>query len=197
MTDVRSMFDKDFIGAWSIKGDTVVTIKGVKAQKIRNAQDKENKKPVIFLDEFDKPFVCNVTNANTISSLYGRHVEQWAGKKITLYVAQVTAFGKTDDCIRIRPTAPAQTSRPAGLVFIEADGTETKMAKGGDWLDAAEKAVNEADAETCGKLWDANQDTFYSIQAAITKKGDAAMTERVGAVGKAWQLKMNATLAAE
>jgi hypothetical protein len=197
MTDIRTMFEKDFLGAWNLEGDTTVTIKGVKAAKIKNAQDKENKKPIIAVAEFDKPFVCNSTNAETISALYGRHVEQWVGKRITLYPAQVQAFGKMNDCIRVRPQAPAASRSAPGLAFIDADGVEHKFAKGSEWLAHVEKTLADADAASAGKLWDTNQDAFYAVQTAATKANKPELIDQVAALGKSWNAKINETLAAE
>ncbi len=36
MTDYRSMFDRDYIGAWDLPHDVTVTIAKVEAKKIRN-----------------------------------------------------------------------------------------------------------------------------------------------------------------
>ena len=50
----------------------------------------------------------NKTNAMTIASLYGNEITAWMGKRITLYSARVTAFGRTTDAVRVRPHAPQQ-----------------------------------------------------------------------------------------
>ncbi len=52
--------------------------------------------------------ICNKTNSKTIAAMYGNYVEQWAGKRITLFVATTRSPDGTGDvpCIRIRPIVP-------------------------------------------------------------------------------------------
>lgn len=169
MVDYRTMYDKDYIGAWDFKGDTVVTILDVQAKKIKNVQtNKEDKKPIITLDGYEKRWVCNVTNGALIASLYGTHVEKWHGKKITLYPTQVQAFGRMQDCIRVRPQAPEDSKRAdAGkeLVILGITGTPVgkPYAKASEWLDALHAAIQNADGDNRGKLYDANREQFDEI----------------------------------
>lgn len=196
MTDYRLMFDKDYIGAWDLPGDTVVTITGVVALKIKNAQEKEERKPIISLAEFKKKWVCNVTNANVIANLYGKHVEKWKGKKVTLYATTVNAFGSMKDCIRVRPEVPdgANDAPPAAapeLSLTDLDGVVTPYAKGGDWLAAFDKLLNASPGhEMAGKLWDANMDVFYDIQASAAKSKNTQAIDRCAQVGALAQQKM-------
>jgi hypothetical protein len=189
-TDFRTMFDKDYIGAWDLDGDRVVTITGVEAKKIKNAQEKEERKPIISLAEFGKKMVCNVTNANVIANLYGKYTEGWRGQRITIYPTQVQAFGKMQDCIRIRPGKPAATTKQSEpeLALTDADGVVTTHTKGGDWLAAFETLLNDSpDHEAAGKLWDANSDVFYKIQAGAAKGENAKAIDacaRIAALAK-------------
>ncbi len=128
MTDYRTMFDKDYIGSWDLQGDTVVTITGVVKKKIKNAQEKEEHKPILSLQGYEKKWVCNVTNCTVIANMYGKHVEKWAGKRVTIYPTQTQAFGSMKDCIRVRPEMPAddgprtQQARPQQSVGKAPDG---------------------------------------------------------------------------
>uniref|UniRef100_UPI00195858C5 hypothetical protein n=1 Tax=Fusobacterium mortiferum TaxID=850 RepID=UPI00195858C5 len=55
-----------------------------------------------------KPFILNVTNCKTISTLLETpYIEEWKGKSITLYVQQVKAFGEVVDALRVRAGKPA------------------------------------------------------------------------------------------
>lgn len=111
MTDYRTMFDKDYIGSWDLQGDTVVTITGVVKKKIKNAQEKEEHKPILSLEGYQKKWVCNVTNCTMIANMYGKHVEKWAGKRVTIYPTQTQAFGSMKDCIRVRPEVPSDDGK--------------------------------------------------------------------------------------
>lgn len=109
MPDYRSMYDNKYIYAFDLKGkDVTLTIKAVKAEKLRNAQKGEEKKPAIWFKEShdDRGLVLCKTNAKIIATLYGNDTENWVGKRITLYPAKVDAFGQTVDAVRIRPQIP-------------------------------------------------------------------------------------------
>lgn len=104
-TDYRTMFDRDYIGAWDLPRDATVTIVKVEPRKLKS-QRGENTKPILFFDGKDKAMVCNKTNAKTIAGLYGNDTRKWIGQKITLYATTTSAGGETVECIRVRPTAP-------------------------------------------------------------------------------------------
>ena len=88
-----------------------VTILGVKPEKF----DEGNKLVVSFLNQ-DKAMVCNKTNANKIAEVLGTdETDDWVGKKIVLYPAQVDFAGKMSAAIRVDfPGQPAAApARPA------------------------------------------------------------------------------------
>lgn len=121
MTDYRSMYDKQFMGAWDLPDgrDAVVTITRVEAGKVSNGT-KSDRKPLVFIagrdgKERPKPIVLNATNGKTIASLYSPKVEAWVGKRITLYKANVQAVGGgTVEAIRVRPSAPSAQQQASG-----------------------------------------------------------------------------------
>ena len=54
-----------------------------------------------------KPFIINRTNAKTISKLYDTpYIEDWVGKKITLFPTTTRVAGETVECLRVRPSLP-------------------------------------------------------------------------------------------
>lgn len=110
MPDYRSMFDRDYIGAWDLKGkDVTVVITRVEAKKLRN-QKGQATKPVIFFEHAAKGFACNKTNGKTIAGMYGPDTDQWVGKAITLYATTTTFGSDSVECIRVRPMVPKRTS---------------------------------------------------------------------------------------
>lgn len=115
MTDYRSFYDSDYIGAWDLEtGDRTVTIKEVKRGELVNEKGKKNSKAIIFFQGAKKGFAAGKASTNVIASLYGNRVEDWIGKRITLYVTEVDAYGKTVQAIRVRPRIPpAAAPRPA------------------------------------------------------------------------------------
>ena len=108
MTDYRTMFEKEFIGAWSLPEgkDVTVTIAKVVGGTLTGVGGRKTKKPVIYMGGTDKGMALNATNSKTIAGLYGNHVEEWVGKRVTLFKSQ-TQFGSEQmECIRIRPKVP-------------------------------------------------------------------------------------------
>lgn len=120
MTDFRSMYDKEYIGAWDItNGDWTITITRVQAGELHNpGTKKKTKKPVVYFKESDKGFCLNATNGKTIAGLYGVHVENWTGKRITVYKSTTRDpnGGGECECLRVRPKVPAghDTERATG-----------------------------------------------------------------------------------
>lgn len=112
MADYMTMFDSEYIGAWDLMGrDVVVTISRVQGMTITGEGGKKNKKPVIWFEGKEKGCICNKTNAKAISGMYGRDTSQWIGKRITLYPTQTQVGSETKECIRVRPTPPAESNR--------------------------------------------------------------------------------------
>ena len=112
MTDYRTMFDRDYIGAWDLPHDATVTIAKVEAKKIRN-KSNANTKPILHFVGKEKELVCNKTNGKTIAAMYGTDVEKWIGKRITMYATTTTFGPDTVDCIRVRPGIPQGKDSPA------------------------------------------------------------------------------------
>ena len=108
MPDYRSMFDRDYIGAWDLNGkDVTVTIAKVERGELTSRGNKKDHKPVLYFVGKEKALALNKTNAKTVAKLYGNDTSNWIGKAIVIYPT-TTEFGKeTVDCIRIRPTRPA------------------------------------------------------------------------------------------
>lgn len=125
MTLYRKLFDPRFISAEDLDGrEVTLTIAGVeKCKDIHNMQtQKEEEKPIIVFTETHKTgklagqpikMVLNITNAKKIAELYGRHFEQWVGKRITIYPVAIKAFKTTLDAIRVKKPAALPASAPA------------------------------------------------------------------------------------
>lgn len=106
-TDYRSMFEKDYLGAWDFTdGDKTFTIKKCQRGELTGSGGRKSKKPVVYFKETDKGLALNATNGKTIAALYGVMVEDWAGKKVTLYKSRTTMGSEEVDCVRVRPQAP-------------------------------------------------------------------------------------------
>jgi len=115
-TDYRSLYDKDYIGAWDLKDkDVTVTITKVIGGNLVGQGGRKTRKPVVYMRGTEKGFAINATNGKAIAGMYGNHVEGWVGKRITLYKSMTrNPNGDGDvECIRVRPTVPAQRATGA------------------------------------------------------------------------------------
>lgn len=117
-TNWKNLENYDYLGAYSLDGiapEIVVTIKkvsqkevtgegGIKAAKII-AEFEESKVDGVVI----KPMILCKTNCKTIVKIYNSDfIEDWIGKKITIFPT-TTRFGReTKPCLRIRPEAPKE-----------------------------------------------------------------------------------------
>jgi hypothetical protein len=86
-------------------------------EELGQGKDKE-KKPVLYFEKGPKGFVLNVTNANTITKVYGDDTANWTGKPIEIYPTQTEFRGDMVDAIRVRvpdaePSATTAAVPPA------------------------------------------------------------------------------------
>lgn len=102
----------EFLGAYSLNGqDMTVTIQRAAKEIITGANGKKEECLVLHFSENILNMVCNRTNAKTITKVLDTpYVEQWAGKKITLFPTTTKFGGEVVECIRVRPTAPKQAA---------------------------------------------------------------------------------------
>ena len=119
--DVRLLYPSLYLGAPDLHGtDVHLTMRRVVVEGLKTERGEE-KKPVLYFEETkakaektntadkEKRLVLNKTNALMIASMHGHEVNDWPGKRVTLYATKAQAFGKTVDCIRIRETPPPAT----------------------------------------------------------------------------------------
>lgn len=116
-TDYRSLYGKEWLGSWDLQDkDVTVTIVSCAAGELTAAGGRKSKKPVLTIEKTDKKLALNATNGKTIAAMYGKHVEDWAGKRITLYKSTTRSPDGSGDveCVRIRPTIPPAKSAGKG-----------------------------------------------------------------------------------
>lgn len=113
-THWKKLAPSNYIGAWDLEDDTIVTIVSISQEKVKpNASAPEEECVVMKLKEFDKPMIVNKTNLKSIEKATGTaYVEDWIGKQITLFVKNVKAFGEMVNAIRIRQQAPQPKAKP-------------------------------------------------------------------------------------
>lgn len=107
--DFRRFMDKNFLGSWDVPddGDLVLTIDHAEQNDVKNDRGSEKKLVLHWKEKDFKPMILNTTNAKRISAAYGTtKVDEWEGKKVSIYREKITAFGSTQECLRIRDYPP-------------------------------------------------------------------------------------------
>lgn len=99
-----------YLAADDLDGDTPAVISRIVFESMKKKDGKEEEKPVIFFKGVQKGMVLNKTNATRIGQMHGDETDQWIGKKITLTVESVDAFGETKWAIRVKATPPAPSA---------------------------------------------------------------------------------------
>lgn len=111
-TDYLSMFspneaNKDFMFAVDLDGEEyTLEIVKVAAGELTGDKGRKTRKPVVWFKGARKGLALNKTNGKIIRKLYGKFVEDWIGKRITIFPTTTVMDGETKDCIRVRPSVP-------------------------------------------------------------------------------------------
>lgn len=138
MTHWKKCFDKEFLGSWDLEGRKSIQIRIKEVVKGEIKTDKKtDKRPIATFYKTNKKMALNATNCKVLDKLFGPEIEDWAGKWIELFVAQVDAFGDTVDAIRIRnkkvTPSPATTTAAAPDLAPERTDEETgEITEGGE-----------------------------------------------------------------
>jgi hypothetical protein len=124
LTHWKKLVNPDYIGAYSLTPgkDLTVTIDSVGRELVTGTGGKKEECTVAKL-KGQKPFIINRTNAKTISQVHGSpYIEDWAGKKITLYISTTKVAGEEVECLRVRKQKPE-------LPLIDVGGEKWNDAK--------------------------------------------------------------------
>lgn len=132
--DVRLLYPSLYLGAHDLHGtDATLTIRRLIVEELKTERGSE-RKPILYFEETkakaekagtpdkEKRLVLNKTNALAIAKIHGNEVDNWRGKRITLYPTQAQSFGKVVDCIRVREVVPAPAATDSAAVASAAGG---------------------------------------------------------------------------
>ena len=111
-THWKQLVNTDYIGAYALDGqDLTLTIKTVQHEQVTGTNGKKEVCPVAYFAEDCKPMILNRTNMKQITKLYNSpYIEDWSGKKITIYPTTTKLGGEVVECLRIRPVIPKQAA---------------------------------------------------------------------------------------
>lgn len=109
LTHWKSLVNPDYLGVYSLNNgaDMTLTIDKIVREMVTSTGGKKEECTVAHFREKQKPMILNRTNSKIIQKIYGTpYVEEWHGKKITIYAATTKLAGEEVECLRIRPAIP-------------------------------------------------------------------------------------------
>jgi len=108
-THWKKLTNPNYIGAHDLyndkgeKGTFDLVIKSVIPEMVKTQDGKEEECVVCYFEKAKKPMILNKTNMKIIANKFDTPIiEEWAGHTITLYIANVRAFGSNVEALRIR-----------------------------------------------------------------------------------------------
>lgn len=108
-THWKKLQNPNYLGSWDFQPgeEKILTIKGVKTEKVPDNKGKSEECSVCYFSEPTKPLILNVTNSKAIAKVAeSNYIEDWNGVKVQLFTTKVSAFGETVDAVRIRSIKP-------------------------------------------------------------------------------------------
>jgi len=129
MPNLNEAFPSKYIKASDLpeEGSQSFTIEKVAIEEV--GLNKE-RKLVIAFEESDKSMICNKTNARTIAKVLGsENTDEWEGKTVNLYRAEVEFQGEMVESIRVK-IKPVKTKphRPVDINEASSDDEPADIA---------------------------------------------------------------------
>lgn len=121
-THWKKLTNPTYLGAYDFTpGEKrVMTIDKVVQDKVKGQDGKEEDCTICHFVG-SKPMILNVTNCKAIAKAHGtNYIEEWSGKKVTLYTATVSAFGQTVEALRIEQIEPKEKAKISPQRFEQA-----------------------------------------------------------------------------
>lgn len=117
------VFPSKFLKASDLPEDGSVYPLTIEKVEMGEIGPNKDRKPIIHFEETEKSMVCNKTNWNTIArATNSQDSDEWIGKTINLYRAEVEFQGEMVESIRVKiRTAPATTSKVVRGSELESD----------------------------------------------------------------------------
>ena len=153
MPDIRSLYEKDFLGQWDVADqDLIFTMAGVSQESVTDpTTHKPKKKVCLSFRETGKKMVLNATNREIIAKMLGYDYTKWPGHAIQLYKDPKVRFGRDEvGGMRIRSFLPNEQEE----IFCEECGTKIEPAYGmtpAQLAEASRKKYGQALCPACGQ----------------------------------------------
>jgi len=120
--DARLLFPSIYMAGVDLKGkDVTLTIRRVVVEDVESPSGQSKKLGVIYFEETlakakengdenkEKRMVMSakIKHMRAIAAHHGYEMDNWVGKKITLYPNEEEHFGEIHVCVRVRPPGAA------------------------------------------------------------------------------------------
>lgn len=115
--DIRDAFPSKYINSGDLNGKDLRLVMG----QIVMENIQGQMKPVIYFHGHDKSLVLNVTNSRTIEKMYGPNTNDWIGRPVTLYTAEIEFKGETTEGVRVRSFQTPKSGPPASKPLDPSD----------------------------------------------------------------------------
>ena len=108
LTHWKKLTNPNYIGSHDFQPnqELQVEIEKVSQERIELFNGKKHEEKDTILARFKgakKPMILNKENMKIITKCLGTpYIEEWSGKKITLHVTKVSAFGEIVDAVRVK-----------------------------------------------------------------------------------------------
>lgn len=93
-------------GKWLKSSDVekpaIVTISGATEEELQNLEGKKDNRIALSFEEDLPGLILNQTNKFFLIDAYGDETDDWIGKKIVIYVANIPYQGKMVSGLRVR-----------------------------------------------------------------------------------------------
>lgn len=118
-THWKNLANYDYLGAYSLEGiasEITITISDIKKERVTATGGKSEDCVVSYFEEEEvdgvtiKPMVFNKTNCQTLETMFGPYIEEWVGKKITVFATTTKFQRDVVPCLRIKNTKAGTTT---------------------------------------------------------------------------------------
>jgi len=146
-THWRKLKDTNYLGSWDVVDkELILTIRNIETKKVSTPDGKSEELPVMTFNEDYKPMILNATNFKNIAKAHGSNfIEDWIGKKISIYITSVKAFGSVVDALRIKPTAPKVEKPELTADNPKFESIKNKLKSGETTLETVKQYFNISD----------------------------------------------------
>ena len=114
MANVKKFFEGNFLKVEDCEGGELCEITGPgETGKIKdaNGEDKEVRNYPVKVNGVEKTYSPNMTNGNIMMQAWGEDDDAWVGKKFTIKIEKIRAWGKLRDSIIVQPIVPEKPKK--------------------------------------------------------------------------------------